>query len=127
MNLHSIVFGAIGSVNPHVAGVLRVSTGFTTAADGQQVPTYAAPANITVQDQPLSVSDLKQLDALNIQGVTRAAYLFGDVQGVVRVDQKGGDLLAFNNRVWLVAAVIETWDTPGWCKVGLTLQMDAPA
>lgn len=125
MNLHAIVAPAIGVVNPHVAATVRRSAGYTTSADGEQVPTYTETA-VLVQVQALTYSDLQQLDSLNIQGVRRAVYLSGAVMGVVRVAQRGGDLMVFapgvlpEGNVWLAAHVLEQW--PDWCKVAITLQ-----
>jgi len=84
-----------------------------------------------MQVQALSAEDLKHPNFLNVQGVKRAVYLFGNVQGTVRPDAKGGDLLVFPqnrgglNRTWLVVAVFETWtpDAQGFCKVGVVLQV----
>ena len=129
MNLHGIVRNAINSVNPEFVGVWRRSTGYTTAADGTRTPTYTN-ATVTMQIQALTGKDLKHTDFLNMQGVKRSVYLFGDVQGVVRPDVKGGDILQFPetrggaNRDWLVVVVFETWvpDVAGWAKVGVVLQ-----
>ncbi len=130
LNLHAVVRGAINSVNPDMSVTYRASTGWTAAAGGVQTPTYASDATVGAQVQPLGRKDLEHRDMANIQGVTRAVYLFGNAQGVVRPDAKGGDLLLFpQNRggsaqVWKVCAVLETWgpDTTGWCKVGVVLQ-----
>jgi len=62
------------------------------------------------------------LESQNIQGVSRAIYLYEDAQSVVRPLGKGGDLLIFDNMTWLVTVVFETWSD--WCKVGVTLQDD---
>jgi hypothetical protein len=66
------------------------------------------------------------MEGLNIQGVMRSVYLYGNIQGVVRVDQKGGDILQFPETTcgeiknWKVVNVIETWED--WCHVIVTLQ-----
>jgi hypothetical protein len=60
-------------------------------------------------------------------------YAFGDVEGVVRPDLKGGDVLLFpqtcgrDPQTWLVVHVFETWapDAAGWCSVLVALQEDA--
>ena len=124
MNLHAVVRAAITTVNPDVAGSIRVSTGAVTLTDGTRMPTYAQTDDVPMQVQPLTGKDLAHLDNLNIQGVQRAIYVNGDFQGVVRPDGKGGDLIRIGTQVWLIVAVLETWAT-GWCKVGVTLQKDA--
>lgn len=129
LNLHGIVRGAINSVNPEFTGVWRQSTGYTTASDGVQSPTYTN-ATVPMQVQALSGLDLKHTDFLNMQGVKRSVYLFGDAQGVVKPEAKGGDILQFPqarggvNYNWLVTHVLETWtpDGAGFCKVGVVLQ-----
>lgn len=103
---------------------IQVSTGNTTAADGKRVPTFAAPVVKSAQVQPLSYDDIKHLDGLNIQGTRRAIFINGRVDGLVRVSNKGGDLITIasgvNAGVWLVAVVSEQW--PDWCKALVTLQ-----
>lgn len=133
LNLHAAVRGAITSVNPDRAIIWRQSTGATSNAAYKRTPTYAADQTVQAQIQALSGKDLQHPEMLNQQGVTRKVYLFGSVQGIVRPDAKGGDLLLFSQvlggavQTWLVVAVLETWtpDVPGWCSVGVVLQADA--
>lgn len=128
MNLHRVVTGAISAVNPPVTGTLKVSTGYLTASNGKRIPQYGTFPGLALQVQPLSASDLKQLDALNIQGVERAVYMNGNIAGLDRQAGRGGDILTWGTppTTWLVTAVIEPWDANGWTKVGVT-QQTAPA
>jgi len=121
MNLHNIVRGAIGAINPHTQAKLFRSIGYTTGDDGVQVPRYADAVTVSVQIQPLSDSDLKQLDGLNIQGDARAAYLNGQWDGVIRPDKKGGDLLVVGTTRWLVIQSLEDW--PDWTKLAVQRQL----
>lgn len=133
MNLHSIVRPAINTVNPDITGRWLESTGFTTSAAGRPTPTYSNHANVRMQVQALTGKDLLHPNFVSLQGVKRSVYAFANIQGVVRPDGTGGDLLIFPQdrggaaRVWLVVAVLETWtpDSAGWCKVGVVLQPDA--
>lgn len=131
MNLHGIARGYIEAVNPSTAGVWVRSTGYTIDPTFKQVPTYSNTP-VRLQVQALTGGDLKKLEQLNVQGVERAVYMFGNGQGVVRVDELGGDLLQFPQvrggpmYTWKVVAVLETWtpDVAGWCKLGVALQVD---
>lgn len=131
-NLHNIVRGAINAVSPDQLIPWLVSTGSTVAAGGKATPTYAAPVTVGAQIQPVRGGDLRKYAFLQGQGIFRAVYLFGNVQGIVRVDAKGGDLLQFpivpedtNVRTWLVRAVDETWGfNGGWCRVIVSQQLD---
>ena len=120
MNLRAIANAATQSINPNTQVTVKVSSGYTIDhATRRQVPAYTTEtgqANI----QALDGKDLKQLDGLNIQGTIRAAYLYGNLAGVVRPDSKGGDLVEFNSQSWLVVKVLETW--PDWCKVAIVYQ-----
>ena len=121
MNLHSIVSGAISAVLPPTNLTIQVSTGYTTNADGSRSPSYAPSQIKSGFVQALQYNDIVQLDALNIQGERRKIYINGQVDGLVRVENKGGDLITDQNgNVWLVALVTEYW--PGWCSVAVTLQ-----
>jgi hypothetical protein len=126
MNLHAIVTPAISAVNPPIVGTLYVSTGASKGADYSRTPTWLAAPDTSFQVQALTAKDIEHLDSLNIQGVTRAVYMNGNVEGLDRPAGKGGDVLLFANRYWLVKAVLETWDTAGWCKVALALQNGKP-
>ncbi|MCG2596563.1 hypothetical protein [Achromobacter insuavis] len=123
MNLHGIAGPIIAAVNPMTLATIKYSDGYEIGPGRKQVPKYRVVPDVQAQVQPLSAGDLKHLEAQNIQGVQRSVYLYGDIQGVVRPAEKGGDLLVFGGQVWLVTVVFETW--PDWCKVGVTLQMDA--
>jgi hypothetical protein len=119
MNLHSIVSGAIGAVNPFIPVTIKSSTGYTTSPDGTQVPAYSTTTT-TGQQQALSGGDIMRLNNLNIQGVTTKMYLTGQYEGVFRVLGRGGDLVVFGGRTYLVAQVLERWDS--WCCLALTMQ-----
>ena len=122
MNLHAIVSGAVGTINPPVLCTLAASTGYTTAADGTRVPTYSTTANVPAQIQALTYTDLMKMGGLNIEGIRRAIYLNGNIEGVDRAAIKGGDLITEpDGTVWLVAMVLEAW--PDWSKVCCTKQV----
>lgn len=124
MNLHAIVRPAIGAINPDLLGSVLVCTGYTTAANGRQQPTYTRTDGVPMQIQALSSKEVEHLDSLNIQNVTRAVYINGNIEGIDRVLLKGGDLLVFLGETWLVTTTLETWDVGGWCKVAVTKQTD---
>lgn len=119
MNLHQIVSGAIGRVNPFIPATLRQSTGYTTNPDGSRTPTYTDTV-VSIQVQALSTDDLMKVDGLNLQGNKQAVYLGGQWNGVVRVGKQGGDLLRFNGQTWLAVIVLENW--PDWTKLAVVLQ-----
>jgi len=119
MNLHQIVRGAITTVNPDVPGVLKVNSGFTTAPGGKRSQSYA-DVDVIVQMQSLSSTDLKQVDAINIQGILQSAYLNGNFNGINRPEQQGGDMLIVDGKTWLVVKVAELY--PDWCHLIVNLQ-----
>lgn len=78
---------------------------------------------ILAQVQPLSNRDLQQIEGLNLGGDKKAVYVTGNVEGVIRVRLKGGDLLDMpDGSVWLVNQTLESFDTAGWTKFAITLQ-----
>lgn len=127
MNLHAIVSGAIGAVNPFITATIQVSAGSTTYGDGSRVPAYTT-TTARIQNQALQYNEIAQLDGLNVQGVRRKIYLNGNWNGIIRADGKGGDLLLFPEqpggpiKTWLVVIVFEYW--PDWCSLGVTLQVN---
>lgn len=125
MNLHGLVRAAVSSVNPDITATLLRSTGYTTSASGKQIPTYTQLSG-KIQVQGVSAKDLEHTDNLNIQGVLRTVYLLGNWAGVVRADQKGGDIIKFPQmpggtvQDWRVILPKEQW--PEWSSVIVWLQ-----
>ena len=125
MNLHGIVAGAVGVVNPHVPALLRRSAGYETTPSGRQEPKYERGARVSVQLQSMTGEDLKKTEGMNIQGELRAAYISGKIDSVSRPDQRGGDLLELvDGTQWLVVQILEDWLlTSGWAKVAVRRQV----
>ena len=123
MNLHGIVSSAIGCVNPNTLGSIQVSLGNmqNPNGDGTLIPTYRNVPQVPMQVQSLSSEDIRQVDGLNLQGRMAALYINGNINGLVRISNKGGDIITMpDGSIWLVAIVLENW--PDWCKVAVTLQ-----
>lgn len=121
MNLHGMVRGVISAVNPDIPVTVKPSTGSTEDDSGRVVPAYGAPISTTGQKQPLTGKDIERFQQQNIQGVTCKMHINGNFEGLFRVLGKGGDLLQFEGRTYLVASVMERW--PDWCCVALTMQL----
>lgn len=98
-------------------------------SEEQNVPSTAMQSSLTLlaQAQALSTRDLRQIEMLNLQGTLKAFYVNGALDGGVRVQLKGGDLLTLQDgSVWLVTIVPEPWViTAGWTKLIATLQTGA--
>lgn len=121
MNLHGIVSGVVSAVNPKIRVQVQFSAGSTTGADFSRIGSYSAPVSMLGDVQPLTSPDLRLLDQLNIQGAQKAIYLSGNLQGVIRVTQQGGDLITLpDGTVWLTVTVLEQW--PDWVKAAIRLQ-----
>lgn len=122
MDLRGIANSVSSCVNPNEIVTVERSTGYTIGDGRRQVPTYAAPVTGPAQIQALDGDDLKQIEGLNVQGVMRAIYLRGSLAGVVRPDQKGGDIIKrkAGSETWLVVKVLESW--PNWTKAVIVLQ-----
>lgn len=127
MNLRAIANQYIQTTNPNIQINWIQSNGYTTDNAGRRVPNQLI-LTVDAQVQALSATDLQHTDGLNITGVMRSVYLYGNAAGVVRVDSLGGDILVFPEipgsycKNWLVTKVVETW--PDWCHVIVTLQDD---
>lgn len=121
MNLNGIVAGIVGAVNAQQRIIVRVSDGYETGANGRQIPKYLPPVYVLGQIQSLTFRDLQQTEGLNLQGEQRAIYVNGRVDGLIRPDGKGGDLIIFpDGSEWLTTLVLEHW--LDWTKVAATLQ-----
>ena len=123
MNLHGLASTAVSAVNPNVFVTLSQSTGYATNAAGARTATYTT-LQALAQVQALSGPELRQVDALNIQGVKRKIWLNGDWEGVVRAMMKGGDKLTLpDGTTWLFVLIFEHW--PDWTSAAI-VQQTAP-
>lgn len=129
VNVRALANGAIQVVNQNITAAYRASIGSTNSASGKRTPNYAASVDVQIQAQAAKGKDLEHVTNLNVQNVYRSVRMWGNTQGVVRPDAKGGDLLTFPQvpggpaRVWLVVAVLETWKD--WCSLVVEMQTDS--
>jgi len=122
MRIRGVTARAVSGVNPRILVSIRRSTGYTTAADGTQIPTYALITGQLAQMQALTAPELKQVESLNVQGVKQAMYLDGRWSGIVRANGTGGDIIILPDATeWLVLDVLENW--PNWTKLALVQQL----
>lgn len=126
MNLHAIASQFVAAVNPMVTAQWRRSTGSSKNADYSRTPGYADPVDVQCQVQPMTWKDLQQISGLNVTGEKKAIYVEGNVQGVLRADNKGGDLFTLPDAtMWLCVQVLENFSmTSGWTKIGCVRQLD---
>lgn len=121
MNIFPIVHAAVSAVSPQVPVSIQISTGSTTNADGSRSLSYAAPQTVNASIQALQYNDIVQADSMQIEGVRRKMYVYGEVDGLVRSKNKGGDLVTLpNGSVWKVALIAEAWAT--WTCAIITLE-----
>lgn len=134
LNLHAKVRGAIKAINPDTAGWWYQSKGSVPSpvGDGRYEPAYLPAVSARFQVQPPSARDLRFAEYLQMQGVIRTVFMFANPQGLVRVNQLGGDLLLFPqwagapNDTWKVEQPEESWSVSqrGWTKLVAVLQTD---
>jgi hypothetical protein len=124
MNLLGDVIGFISSINPMVQATVQKSTGYTTNADGTQVPTYTTlVANVQVQglvEREFAV--LHQVDNQSMNSVNRKMFAFGSINMNIRAIHEGGDILQIGTTYWKVVRIFETW--PDWCAVVIRQQLN---
>lgn len=129
IDVRTLANQAIQVTNPNIQVEWVRNYGYATDDAGRRVPINLSET-VNAQVQGLSAGDLQFVDGLNIQGVLRSVHLYGNVQGVVRTDQKGGDILRFPQVSggsvldWKIVQVMETWQT--WCRVIVCLQSVEP-
>jgi hypothetical protein len=127
MDLRTISNQVSNSVNGNVIVTLNASNGFTIGAGQRQIPTYLPGVTGPAQIQALDSLDLKKIDGLNIQGDIKKIYLRGLLNGVIRPNSTGGDLIviaapapAYLIGTWLITKVLESW--PLWSSAAIVLQ-----
>lgn len=97
------------------AGDYRVSRSQTVASTA-----ITADLIASAQVQDLSQKEVRLFEALNLQPAQKIIYVTGYLSGVVRFNQKGGDIIDIGEERYLTTAVLEQW--PTWCKIAATLQ-----
>lgn len=121
MDLHGLVSPVVDSVNPNISVTIQASTGYANTGPGlRQVPVYGSPVTGFGQVQALSSSELRQAEGMNLQGVMRKIYLRGGLNGVIRPNSVGGDLVIIAGQTWLVIKTLELW--PTWSCALIVLQ-----
>jgi hypothetical protein len=128
MNLRNIANRATQRINPNLNVQYYAYAGYTVDAAGLSTPTWAAPIPAIMQIQALSAKEIQHLEAMNLSGETRAAYVNQQLNPVDRASQTGGDMLVFQGQLWQVTALFEGWDGPqvNWSKAALTKQLIVP-
>ncbi|HQS69796.1 MAG TPA: hypothetical protein PLM58_09205 [Novosphingobium sp.] len=135
IRLRTMANRVTSGINPNVPATLLVNTGYTTNSAGLQVPSYAAPAAVSVQVQALTQKELQHLDKLNITNGQAGVFIDRQLNSADRATGSGGDVFRFADETripadlrgseWLVVAVLEGWPGSGWCRAAITRQMPA--
>jgi hypothetical protein len=116
-------------VTKQLSGSPAGGRGLYSISQQQTVPGQAmmTTMSIVAQVQALTGSDLRHMDALNIQGSHRSLYASTLIRGIVRPKLAGGDLIVLpDGSVWLVTQSGEPFfSTADWEKVIITLQNGA--
>ena len=129
MDLQCLANPAAESVNPNVLVSVQASRGYAAGGPGlRQMPQYYNPVTGYAQVQELTSSELRLAEGLNLQGVMKTIYFRGNLNGVIRPESKGGDLVTMAIRgqsagteTWLVVKTLEQW--PTWSKALIVLQV----
>jgi hypothetical protein len=122
MDIFSMARAATAIINPPVLATISRSSGYTTASDGTRAPAYTTITGIKADVQPMTAQDLHQVDGLNMGGEKVTIFLSGELLGVLRTGQNGGDIVQLpSGKKYLVVLVLEQWQ--GWTKVAGVLQL----
>lgn len=124
-SLFAMAAAATHAVLPCIVATLRMSDGYDTQPDGTTRPRYN-DVLVSVRIQPASAADLALHEGLGQNTLTRTVYMPGEIKGVDRAHQFGGDLLLFEGATWLVTGQPELWsETQGgvkWSRLLVTRQ-----
>lgn len=126
INLFAIAGSAIRSVNPPIQATLKQSTGSMLGPSFKPIPTYAE-IPVMIEVQALSSQDLQQIENISQQADMRIVYVVGEVRGIARGPQTGGDMFNFYGSDWLVTQQLEEWGAGEWSKLVVTRQTPSPS
>ena len=130
LNLHSIVRGAITSVNNDLdCDLYRMTGRHQTDDEGDTTPIFEGPAQVKAQFQSISQDMIRQMDMLEITTTTRRVYLYATPSPSQRpwaqwrpLGRSGDVIKDPNSSIWTISAVIEDFTNEGWICVLATLQ-----
>lgn len=125
MNLHRIVYNAIGSVNAHEAVTLWRCMG--TSNTGGVVKVTYDDEDITAQVQAPNAGDLKLYDNLADARHVKKFYIDASAATINRFEETAGDIIErADGSYWLIDAIRDDFSPEGWLCVLCTLQHEAP-
>lgn len=125
MNLHDVVAGAIGSVNPHETVTIWRCTGVNTVK-GVVTPVYA-PLTRRAQIQQPSPSDLQQNERVARAEHSLKAWINVPADTINRNAQTAGDIIQRDDGTyWLIVAIREAFERAGWLSVLCVEQLEPP-
>ena len=126
MNLHSIVAGAIGSVNAHETVKVYTCIG-TTNVKGVVTPTYEVSER-RAQIQAPDESDIKLVEKLAEAEHKIRCYIDAPASTINRVTQSAGDMIQrADGSYWLIVGIKDDFSLEGWLCAYAVLQTEPPA
>jgi hypothetical protein len=125
MNLHDVVAGAIGSVNPHETVTIWRCTG-VSVTKGVVSPVYA-PLTRRAQIQQPSPSDLQQNERVARAQHSLKAWINVPADTVNRNAQTAEDIIERDDgSYWLIVGIREAYERAGWISVLAVEQLEPP-
>ena len=124
MNLHGIISGSMGAINPTMLISYSACTSIITAAPGgPRTPTYLPAIQVVAQVQELTANDLKHLNDLNVSGLLRKLWSSQIMHGIDRAAGLGGDKVVLpDGTTWLVVQILEQFQD--WNSVAIRKQVN---
>src|ERR1700679_1553742 len=105
MNFHRIVNAGVRMINRNVLVTIRRSAGSQQNPDLSRTPQFYEIRRLA-QIQPMSQEDIQMTQGLNISGLHRHIWINGQVDGLERGAQKGGDfVLTPDGKTWKITYV----------------------
>ena len=125
MNLHMVVSGAIGSVNPHEMVSLYRCNGTENNAGVVSV-TYTK-TDIKAQVQAPSAADLKLFNNLADAKHVKKFYINAPASTINRQEETAGDIIErADGTFWLIDLIRDDFSPAGWLCCFATLQHEPP-
>jgi hypothetical protein len=125
MNLHDVVAGAIGSVNPHETVTIWRCTG-VNVVEGVVTPVYVSITRRAQIQQP-SPSDLQQNERVARAQHSLKAWINVPADTVNRNAQTAEDIIERDDgSYWLIVGIREAYERAGWISVLAVEQLEPP-
>lgn len=120
MNLHNIVTKHINKINRETNIIIHKFKESIITDFGENINIYDI-IETKAQIQPINSEKLQHINNFNSSNTYRRLFLNGKQDSLSL--NTNGDLIEFDNKLWLIIESPQSWDCSGWNEIVVCLQV----